>query len=541
MLYFSPAKIIAIVAAVLAALIFAAPNLFTKETVAGWPSWIPQKQLQLGLDLRGGAHLLLTMDTKELRENMLDNLREDVRAKLRDAKIGTIGTGVTADGVRVRIARPADMEKAMTALGELSQPLSSNFLSGSSARNLDVTQQGAQGIILQLTEAGLRQRITDAMGGAIETVRRRVDAVGTTEPTIARQGEDRILVQVPGIDDTQQLKDLLGKTAKLSFHEVHPTEGRSAERIPSRNGYVSFPAAEGSDDRGTWYYLKKVPVVGGDDLVEANPGFDQRTQEPIISFRFNQTGARKFGRFTSQNVNRPFAIVLDNHVLSAPNILEPILGGSGQISGGFTAETANQLAIQLKSGALPAKLTIEEERTVGPSLGADSIESGRLAGIVGVSATIALMIFIYGTFGLFAVAGLVVNGLLIVAIMSAIGSTLTLPGIAGLILTIGMAVDANVLIYERIREELRNGKSAINAIDSGFGRAMVTILDSQLTTFAAAVIMFWLGSGPIRGFAVTLSIGIFTSIFTAVTVVRLLVALWVRGQHGKGRNIEVPL
>ena len=541
MLYFSPAKIISIVAVLLAAVLFALPNLFDKETVASWPDWMPQKQLQLGLDLRGGAHLLLTMDTKELRENMLDNLREDVRAKLREAKIGTVGTGLASDGVRVRIARPGDMEAALKALGELSQPLTNNFLTGSNARNLDVTQQGSQGIILRLTEAGLRQRVTDAMGGAIETVRRRVDAVGTTEPTIARQGEDRILVQVPGIDDTQQLKDLLGKTAKLSFHEVHPTQGRSAERLPSRNGYVAFPAADTSDDRGTWYYLKKVPVVAGDDLVEANPGFDQRTQEPIISFRFNQSGARKFGRFTSQNVNRPFAIVLDNKVLSAPNILEPILGGSGQISGGFTAETANQLAIQLKSGALPAKLTIEEERTVGPSLGADSIEAGRLAGLVGVTATIALIIFVYGTFGIFAVAGLVVNGLLIVAIMSGIGSTLTLPGIAGLILTVGMAVDANVLIYERIREELRNGKSAVNAIDSGFGRAMVTILDSQLTTFAAAVIMFWLGSGPIRGFAVTLSIGIFTSIFTAVTVVRLLVALWVRSQRGKSRHLEVPL
>ncbi len=541
MLYFSPAKIISIVAVLLASVLFALPNLFDKETVASWPDWIPQKRLQLGLDLRGGAHLLLTMDTKELRENMLDNLREDVRAKLREAKIGTVGTGLTSDGVRVRIARPGDMEAALKALGELSQQLTNNFLTGSNARNLEVTQQGSQGIVLRLTEAGLRQRVTDAMGGAIETVRRRVDAVGTTEPTIARQGEDRILVQVPGIDDTQQLKDLLGKTAKLSFHEVHPTQGRSAERLPSRNGYVAFPAADTSDDRGTWYYLKKVPVVAGDDLVEANPGFDQRTQEPIISFRFNQSGARKFGRFTSQNVNRPFAIVLDNKVLSAPNILEPILGGSGQISGGFTAETANQLAIQLKSGALPAKLTIEEERTVGPSLGADSIEAGRLAGLVGVTATIALIIFVYGTFGIFAVAGLVVNGLLIVAIMSGIGSTLTLPGIAGLILTVGMAVDANVLIYERIREELRNGKSAVNAIDSGFGRAMVTILDSQLTTFAAAVIMFWLGSGPIRGFAVTLSIGIFTSIFTAVTVVRLLVALWVRSQRGKSRHLEVPL
>ena len=541
MLYFSPAKIISIVAVLLASVLFALPNLFDKETVASWPDWIPQKQLQLGLDLRGGAHLLLTMDTKELRENMLDNLREDVRAKLREAKIGTVGTGLTSDGVRVRIARPGDMEAALKALGELSQQLTNNFLTGSNARNLEVTQQGSQGIVLRLTEAGLRQRVTDAMGGAIETVRRRVDAVGTTEPTIARQGEDRILVQVPGIDETQQVKDLLGKTAKLSFHEVHPTQGRSAERLPSRNGYVAFPAADTSDDRGTWYYLKKVSVVAGDDLVEANPGFDQRTQEPIISFRFNQSGARKFGRFTSQNVNRPFAIVLDNKVLSAPNILEPILGGSGQISGGFTAETANQLAIQLKSGALPAKLTIEEERTVGPSLGADSIEAGRLAGLVGVTATIALIIFVYGTFGIFAVAGLVVNGLLIVAIMSGIGSTLTLPGIAGLILTVGMAVDANVLIYERIREELRNGKSAVNAIDSGFGRAMVTILDSQLTTFAAAVIMFWLGSGPIRGFAVTLSIGIFTSIFTAVTIVRLMIALWLQVERRKSRNVEVPI
>jgi len=538
MLYFSPAKIIAIVAACLAAVIFALPNLFDKDTVAAWPDWLPKKQLQLGLDLRGGAHLLLTMDTKELRENMLENLREDVRAKLREARIGTVGTGLASDGVRVRIARAEDMKNALTALSDLSQPLSSNFLTGSSARNVEITQQGAQGIFLRLTEAGLRHRVTDAMSGAIETVRRRVDAVGTTEPTIARQGEDRILVQVPGIEDTQQLKDLLGKTARLSFHEVHPTEGRSGERLPPRDGYVSYPSA---DEPGIYYYIKKVPVVGGDDLVEANPGFDQRTQEPIISFRFNQSGARKFGSFTAQHVNQPFAILLDNKVLSAPNIREPILGGTGQISGGFTAETANQLAIQLKSGALPAKLTIEEERTVGPSLGADSIEAGRLAGIVGVLATVILTIVVYGTFGLFAVFGLVINGLMIVAIMSAIGSTLTLPGIAGLILTIGMAVDANVLIYERIREELRNGKSAINAIDAGFGRAIVTILDSQLTTFAAALIMFWLGSGPIRGFAVTLSIGIFTSIFTAVTVVRLLVALWVRSQRGKGRHIEVPL
>lgn len=541
MLYFSPAKMIAITLACIAALIYAIPNFFDKDTVASWPDWVPKKQLQLGLDLRGGAHMLLSMDTTELRTNMLDNLREDVRARLREAKIGTVGTGLTKDGVRVRIGRASDMPAALKALGTLSQPLSNNFLTTSNARNLTVAQQGEQSIELKLTEEGLRARVTDAMGGAIETVRRRIDAVGTTEPTIARQGESRILIQVPGIDDTAQLKRLLGRTAKLSFHAVHPTQGFSSTPQPRRGGYVSYPADETSDRAGTYYYLKRVPVVGGADLVQANPGFDSRTQEPIITFRFNQIGARKFGRFTAENVNRPFAIVLDNKVLSAPNINEPILGGSGQISGGFTPETANNLAIQLKSGALPAKLEIEEERTVGPSLGADSIESGRLAGIVGVIGTIILTIFVYGTFGIFAVVGLFINALMIIAIMSAIGSVLTLPGIAGLILTIGMAVDANVLIYERIREELRSGKSPINAIDSGFGRAMVTIFDSQLTTFAAAVIMFWLGSGPIRGFAVTLSIGIFTSIFTAVTVVRMFVALWVRTTRGKGRNVEVPV
>lgn len=541
MLYFSPSKMVAVAVACLAAVLFAMPNFFAKTTVDVWPEWVPKKQVQLGLDLRGGAHLLLSMDTVELRTNMLKDLREDARAKLIEYKIGQAGIGLTKDGVRLRVARPADMPAALKALRELSQPLSNNFLTGSDERNLTVEQQGTQLVRLALTEAGLKARVTDAMGGAIETVRRRVDALGTSEPTIARQGESRILVQVPGIDDTAQLKKLLGQTARLAFHAVHPNQGYSNTKQRNSRGYVSFPAAESSDRPGGWYFLKDPPVVGGGDLVEANPSFDQRTQEPIIAFRFNQVGARKFGRFTAENVNRPFAIVLDGKVLSAPNIREPILGGSGQISGGFTAETANNLAIQLKSGALPAKLTIEEERTVGPSLGADSIKSGQMAGIVGVVATVILTIFVYGTFGILAVAGLIINALMIVAIMSTIGSVLTLPGIAGLILTIGMAVDANVLIYERIREELRAGKTAINAIDSGFGRAMVTIFDSQLTTFAAAVIMFWLGSGPIRGFAVTLSIGIFTSIFTAVTVVRMMVALWVRSSRGKGRNVEVPV
>ena len=327
----------------------------------------------------------------------------------------------------------------------------------------------------------------------------------------------------------------------MNFYEVHPSDGRSSAPQPPRGDYRSFPGAENGDETGVHYFLKEPPIVRGDQLKSASQGFDQRTNEPIIQFTFNQEGARAFGQFTAQNVNRPFAIVLDNKVLSAPVIREPILGGSGQISGGFTVQGANDLAIQLRSGALPADLTVVEERTVGPSLGADSIQSGSLAGIVGAVATIIVTVMVYGTFGILSVVGLILNGFFIIAIMTLLGSTLTLPGIAGLILTIGMAVDANVLIYERIREELRSGKAAITAIDAGFSRAMVTILDSQLTTLAAAIIMFWLGSGPIRGFAVTLSIGIFTSILTAVTFVRFFVAMWLRSERLKSRNIDVPL
>jgi preprotein translocase subunit SecD len=394
-------------------------------------------------------------------------------------------------------------------------------------------------IVVQPTEAGMHQRVSNAIGASIETIRRRIDTLGTAEASVVRQGWDRIVVQFPGLQDTTQLKALIGETARLSFHEVHPTmSGEEARNSRPPPGYKVYPSAE---QDGFLYLLRETPVVRGDQLVDAQPGFDQRTNEPIISFRFNQSGARIFGRFTQENVGRPFAIVLDDKVLSAPVIREPILGGSGQISGNFTVESANNLAIQLRSGALPAKLTIVEERTVGPSLGADSIDAGTRAFVVGGLASLILVTVAYGTFGLFAAMALVINAVLIVAIMSVMGSALTLPGIAGLVLTIGMAVDANVLIYERIREELRNGKSAVASIDAGFTRAIVTIADSQLTTLAAAIVMFWLGSGPIRGFAVTLSIGIFTSVFTAVTVTRLLVALWLRSSKHKGKAAEVPI
>ncbi|KAB2943654.1 MAG: protein translocase subunit SecD [Hyphomicrobium sp.] len=538
MLHFERWKIIAIVLTCLAGVIFALPNFFSKETVDSWPSWMPHRQLPLGLDLQGGAHLLLAMDTKELEKDWLHTLRDDTRKQLREAKVGFTGLGVVGNAVQVKINKPEDMEKATTALNKLIQPIG-NAILGSGGNDLTVTATGDT-ITLAPTEQGMRQRVSNAASAAIETVNRRVNAMGTAESTVVRQGSDRILVQFPGLQDTKQLKDLIGQTAKLTFHAVHPDiSAEEAKQTRTPVGYKVYPSAEGEGERS--YLLQETPVVSGEDLVDAQPGFDSRTNEPIISFRFNQSGARKFGSFTKDNVGSPFAIVLDNKVLSAPVIREPILGGSGQISGNFTVDSANTLAVQLRSGALPTKLTIVEERTVGPSLGADSIEAGKLAGLVGCLSTAILTIVAYGTFGVFAVAGLIVHGFLIVALMTVLGTTLTLPGIAGFVLTIGMAVDANVLIYERIREELRGGKSPIAAIDQGFQRAWITILDSQLTTLAAAVIMFWLGSGPIRGFAVTLTIGILTSIFAAVTVTRLLISLWLKSAKSKGRILEVPV
>ena len=539
MLHFQSWKILGVVLTCLIGMVLALPNLFSKETVEAWPDWLPKRQLSLGLDLRGGAHLLLAMDVNDVRKDWLESIREDARRRLRDARIGFTGLGVQGGAVVVRIAQPDQVDAAIKELRSLIQPIG-NALLGSVGDDLSVQRGSEPGlIILQPTEAGLQQRITNAVGASIETVRRRIDTLGTSEASVVRQGSDRILVQFPGLQDTAQLKALIGETARLSFHEVHPSiSGFEAQGSRPPPGYRIYPSAE---EDGFVYLLRETPVVRGDQLVDAQPGFDQRTNEPIITFRFNQSGARTFGRFTQENVGRPFAIVLDDKVLSAPVIREPILGGSGQISGNFTVESANNLAIQLRSGALPAKLTIIEERTVGPSLGADSIESGTRAFIVGGLATFIMMTVVYGTFGFYAGLALIINAILIVAAMTVLGAALTLPGIAGLVLTLGMAVDANVLIYERIREEVRTGKSPIAAIDAGFTRAIVTIADSQLTTLVAAIIMFWLGSGPIRGFAVTLSIGIFTSVFTAVTVTRLFVAMWARSIRHKSRSVEVPV
>jgi preprotein translocase subunit SecD len=441
--------------------------------------------------------------------------------------------------VQVRIAKAEDSEAALKALRQIIQPLG-NPLLGGSGTDVSVEKDQSGVFAITPTEAGLKQRVGNAIDAAIETVRRRVDAIGTKEPHIVREGEARILVQVPGLQDTGELERLIGETARLSFHEVHPSVSPAdarANRVP-----IGFRIYQGGDQREGDYLLRETPVVRGDELTDAKPAFHPENNQPIVDFTFNNSGARKFGKFTREHVGKPFAIVLDDKVLSAPRINTAIEQGRGYIEGGFTPETSTKLAIQLRSGALPAKLTIQEKRTVGPSLGSDSIEAGKLAGIIGGLATIALTILYYGTFGIFACIGLMVHGTLTVALMSLFGSALTLPGIAGLVLGIAMAVDANVLIYERIREEVRSGKSAVASIDAGFTRAFVTIADSQLTTLACALVMFWLGAGPIRGFAVTLTIGICTSIFASVTVVRLLIYHWLNAQpRTKGTPLALPV
>ncbi|MET0409176.1 MAG: protein translocase subunit SecD [Hyphomicrobium sp.] len=540
MLQFTRTKIFLILLTCLAGLLVALPNLFSKETVASWPWFVPHKQLTLGLDLQGGAHLLLAMDQDEIKKDWLNNLRDESRKVLRDAKIGFTGIGAQGSQLVVKLAKPEERDKAIKALDKTRQTIGAAVL-GAGGYDVDVTEGSDPGtVIVKPSEAGMRARIANAASASIETINRRINNLGTSESTIVRQGSDRILIQFPGLKDTKELKALIGETAKLTFHEVHPSlSAEEAKQTGIPAGYKIYP--NDKDESGpSGYVLREQPVVQGEDLADAQPGFDSRTNEPVINFRFNQSGARKFGNFTKDNVGRPFAIVLDDKVLSAPVIREAILGGSGQISGNFTVESTNKLAVQLRSGSLPTKLTIVEERTVGPSLGADSIADGKRAGIIGGIAVIILTVLAYGTFGIFACVGLLVHLIMTVALMTLIGSTLTLPGIAGLVLGVAMAVDANVLIYERIREELRAGKTPIASIDAGFQRAFVTIADSQLTTLACAIIMFWLGAGPIRGFAVTLTIGILTSIFASVTVVRMLIWFWLKAQP-KGRIQTVPV
>lgn len=536
MMHFSRSYVIFILGVCLAGLLACLPNFLSDASFKALPGFL-QHRIGLGLDLRGGAHLLMAMDAEQLKKDWLAKLRDDARKTLRTAKIGA-SVLVGANAVQVRLVKPEEADAAIASLKRLIQPLeTTRFTSGS---DIAVTKGAEPGqIVIEPTEPGVVDRLAKAAGASIETIRRRIDPGGTTEPNIVRQGNDRILIQVPGVEDTRQLKEILGSTAKLTFHEVNTqvsVDEAKSTRIPS--GYRLYPA-DPKEGGPREYLLKETPVVDGSDLADAHMAFDQQHNDPVISFRFNQAGARAFGAFTSEHVGLPFAIVLDDRVLSAPVIKSAILGGSGEISGNYTPESATNFAIQLRSGALPAKLTVVEERTVGANLGQDSIDAGKRAAIVGLLFVIGFMVFAYGLLGAFAAVGAALHVVLVLAIMSLLGSTMTLPGIAGVVLTIGMAVDANVLIYERIREELRAGRTPIAAIEQGFQRAYGTIIDSQLTTFIAGLVMFLLGSGPIRGFAVTLTLGILTTVFTAFTVTRLLVAWWLSLQ--KGKKVDAPL
>jgi len=397
-------------------------------------------------------------------------------------------------------------------------------MGSSGQRSLDVSDAGGGLIRLTVPQAAITERIRQTIEQSIQIVEKRVNQLGTVEPLIQRQGTDRILVQVPGLQDPTRLKELLGRTAKMEFRMVDesvPPDAAAQGRMPPEDELV--PEVSGQK-----LVLRKQVLVSGGDLTDAQPGFDQRTSEPVVNFKFNTAGARKFAQATTDNVGQRFAIVLDNQVISAPVIREPIIGGQGQISGSFTVQSANDLAILLRAGALPAPLTIIEERTVGPGLGQDSIEKGELAAYVGAIMVIVFMLVTYRLFGVFANVAVIINVAMIFGLLSLLNATLTLPGIAGIVLTVGIAVDSNVLIYERIREELRGGRTAISAIDAGFKRALATILDSNITTFIAAAVLFMIGTGPVRGFAVTLGLGILTTVFTAFTMTRLIVAWWVR-------------
>jgi protein-export membrane protein SecD len=534
MLHFERWKVILVSAIVLLGLLFALPNLFSPQTVERLPTWLPHKQVNLGLDLQGGAHLLYQLDEKEMIEDWLKTIRGDVRETLRSSRIGytDLAQNLATRTVTVKVREPGDLDKAFEALKKLAQPVGADVFGGFSGQDLEVARQGSDGVSLTITDPGLSHRMSSAISASIETIRRRVDAFGTTEPSIQREGRSRVLVQVPGVQDVERLKNLIGETGKLEFKLVDPAAD-VAQAVGSNKAPPGTELVFSNEDPPVPYVLKEQVLVSGANLVDAQPGFDSNTGEPVVTFRFDAAGAKRFGKVTQENVGLPFAIVLDGKVISAPVIREPILGGTGQISGNFSVQEANDLSVLLRSGALPAKLSVIEERTVGASLGADSIASGKMAAYWGMALVVLFMFIAYGLFGLFANIALIFNVALIFAILSMMGAVLTLPGIAGIVLIIGLSVDANVLINERIREEIRSGKSPFAAVDAGYSRALSTIIDSNVTTLIAVLVLFWLGSGPVRGFAITLTIGILTSMFTAVVVTRMMIISWLRWARPK--------
>ncbi|KKC39462.1 preprotein translocase subunit SecD/SecF [Devosia epidermidihirudinis] len=533
---FSPIRtaIIAIVA--LLGVLFAIPSFLPENVRDSWPGFLPKQTVVLGLDLQGGSHLLLQVNQDGIVSERLQSLRRDVRNTLANQNgIGNlITTDATGHALTIELTDPTQKPAAKAAIEALQNTVSNSLLSVGGVQELAFGETPDGKLTITLTQEGINERMSALVAQSIEVIRKRVDELGTTEPSIQRQGTNRVLVQVPGFGDSQRLKDIISRTARLTFHLVYPgmtaTQAK-AQGLPA--GTMILPSQDGGEE-----LLYDDVALGGESLVDAQPSYDQQRAMPVVSFRFDTRGAITFGQLTSANVGKRFAIVLDNTVITAPVIQQAITGGSGQISGSFTTSSANDLAVLLRAGALPASLDVVEERTVDASLGADSIQHGLTAGIVASVLVISFMVIAYGLFGIFANISLILNIVLIFGALSMLGATLTLPGIAGIVLTIGMAVDANVLIYERMREEQKAGKSPLQAINAGFERAWGTIIDSHLTQLIAAIVLYFLGSGPVQGFAVTLALGILTSLFTSYTVTLYFVGMWYRARRPKTLKIQ---
>ncbi|HXY99328.1 MAG TPA: protein translocase subunit SecD [Stellaceae bacterium] len=513
MLYFPKWLVTLILAICLAGVVMTIPNLFAQQTVERWPAFLPRKQVSLGLDLRGGSYLLYEVDMRSVLTERLNNILDGLREAFRTARIGYTGLAAEGDHVAFTLREPERIEEVRATVKKLDP-------------DLEMTAGATGAVTLKFNDVALQRVQQQIVDQSIEIVRRRIDETGTKEPTIQREGADRIVLELPGVEDPEFVKRILGKTAKMTFQLVDENAAPGDKsRLPAGDEILPLKDSHGAP--GATIVVQKRVMVSGDTLTDAQATFDQYGA-PAVNFKFDTVGARRFGEATKSNVGKRFAIVLDNAVISAPVIREAILGGQGIITGSFTSESANELALQLRAGALPAPLVALEERTVGPDLGADSIHAGALASIVAVILVVVFMLVFYGFFGLFADIALMFNLCLMMATLSLLGATLTLPGIAGIALTLGMAVDANVLIYERLREELRGGRSLISSLQAGFERAFGTIFDSHLTTLVAGFLMFFLGSGPVKGFAVTLSIGVVTSLFSAILITRLQIVTWLR-------------
>lgn len=518
----------------LAGILIALPNALPPNVVEKMPGWLPTNTVSLGLDLQGGSYLLLEVELDQVAKDRLVTLVSDIRAGLRKARIGYTDLQTYGEQVSVRILEANRFDDAKKILQDLNPAIGGSVMSVG-AHDYDLTTPGGNMLVMKMTDTYKTQTQTEIVGQSIEVVRKRIDEMGTREPTIERQGEDRILVQVPGLQDPDRLKNILGKTAKMTFQLVDETASIPQALkgiVPIGDELLYEPSpVKGQPDNPI--VVERRVAVAGDRLTDARANFNQQTGQPLVTLRFDSVGARQFAETSKENVGRRFAIVLDNKVISAPVFREAILGGSGEIEGNFTVQSANDLSVLLRAGALPAPLKILEERTVGAELGADSVKAGRYSAVGGLVLVALFMIARYGLFGVFADVALTLNVVLLMAALTLFGATLTLPGIAGIVLTMGMAVDANVLIYERIREEMHNGRTIIASIDTGFRRAMATIVDANMTHLIASMILFQLGSGPVRGFAVTLGLGIITSFFTAVMVTRLIVVTWMQAVRPK--------